>query len=120
MTKSSKRSIEKLTETRFLLNEKDARGADAIAYVHTVLCQIGLPRSPQPTREWERTNGGASLRVIAGSLFDQTKWVPQPLPQGPYARLILADISTYAVRHKTPSIPMESSAAIVAPGRVRS
>lgn len=110
MPKISKRSVEKLVETRFLLNEKDALGADAIAYVHTVLCQIGLPRSPQQVREWERTNGGASLRVIAGSLFDQTKWVPQPLPQGPYARLILADISTYAVRHKTPAIPMESSA----------
>lgn len=28
---------------------------------------------------------------------------------GPYARLILADISTYAVRHKTPLVPMEDS-----------
>lgn len=112
---SADRTIETLAETRFLLEGQDALSADSIAYVHTVLSQIGLPRSPQQTREWVRTNGGASLRIIAGSMCvrvhgDEAEWVPQPLPQGPYARLILADISTYAVRHKTRVIPMEASA----------
>jgi len=110
MATSAGKTIDTLAEARFLLDQDDAHGVDAIAYVHTVLSQIGLPRSPQKMREWERTNGGASLRVIAGSLLDKSKWIPQPLPQGPYARLILADISTYAVKHKTPAIPMESSA----------
>lgn len=115
MSKSSDRAIEKLAEARFLLEQQDALSGDSIAYVHTVLSQIGLPRSPQQTREWVRSNGGASLRITAGSLCvrvegDDAEWVPQPLPQGPYARLILADISTYAVRHKTPVIPMEASA----------
>ena len=109
MTKISNRSIEKLAETRFLLNEKDAQSADAIAYVHTVLSQIGLPRSPQKTRVWERSNGGAFLTVLAGGLIENGRRVEQPLPQGPYARLLLADISTYAVRYKTPVIPMEDS-----------
>jgi hypothetical protein len=112
---SANRTIEKLAEARFLLDGQDAHSADAIAYVHTVLSQIGLPRSPQQTREWVRTNGSASLRVVAGSMCvrvqgNEAEWVPQPLPQGPYARLILADISTYAVRHKTQLIPMEASA----------
>lgn len=110
MTKSADTTIERLAETRFLLDQQDARGADAIAYVHAVLSQIGLPRSPQKEREWERTNGGASLLITAGKIFSRPRWVPQPLPQGPYARLILADISTYAVRHKTCVVPMESSA----------
>jgi hypothetical protein len=124
MSKSADRSIEKLAETRFLLDQEDAHSADAIAYVHTVLSQIGLPRSSQRAREWVRTNGGASLRVVAGSLCvkvedDNAEWVEQPLPQGPYARLILADISTYAVRHKTPVIPMEASAGAYMRERLR-
>jgi hypothetical protein len=124
MTKSADRTIETLAEARFLLDQKDVLGADAVAYVHVVLSQIGLPRSPQKAREWERTNGSASLRVVAGSLCvsvadDKADWVPQPLPQGPYARLILADISTYAVRYKTPVIPMEASAGAYMRERLR-
>jgi hypothetical protein len=112
---SADRTIEKLAETRFLLDEQDAHSADAIAFVHSVLSQIGLPRSPQKTREWVRTNGAASLRVVAGSICirvedGSAEWVEQSLPQGPYARLLLADISTYAVRHKTTVVPMEASA----------
>lgn len=116
---SSDRSIEKLVETRFLLNEKDAKSSDSIAYVHTVLSQIGLPRSPQKARVWERSNGGASLAVLAGGLFENGRRVEQPLPQGPYARLLLADISTYAVRHKTPVIPMEASVSAYMRNRLR-
>jgi hypothetical protein len=107
---SSAQASDKLAAARFLLEEEPASAADAIAYVHTVLSQIGLPRSPQKERVWTRSNGGASLTVLAGGITsrDGTR-VEQPLPQGPYARLILADISTYAVRHKTPVVPMERS-----------
>jgi Plasmid encoded RepA protein len=112
MSKSADRTIETLAETRFLLDEQDEHSADSVAYVHTVLSQIGLPRSPQRTREWVRMNGGASLHVLAGSIFNRSKsvWEHQPLPQGPYARLILADISSYAVKNKTRLIPMDVSA----------
>jgi Plasmid encoded RepA protein len=108
---TSLRTVEKLAETRFLLDSQDAHSADSIAYVHTVLSQIGLPRSPQKIREWERCNGGAALSLTAGKIYsrDESKWLPQPLPQGPYARLILADISSYAVRYRTPVVPMEAS-----------
>ena len=110
MPKHSKRAIEKLSETAFLLNDKDAQSADSIAFIHSVLSQIGLPRRRTPVRVWERSNGGAHLAVIAGGIPDeQGNRVELPLPQGPYARLILADISTYAVRHKTQVVPLESS-----------
>ena len=107
---SSDRASEKLADTRVLLEEQEAKSADAIAFVHAVLCQIGLPRSPQKDRVWTHTNGKASLTVLAGGVTRHGKREEQPLPQGPYARLILADISTYAVRHKTPLVPMEDSA----------
>lgn len=37
---SSRSAIEKLAEARFLIDEEAANSADAIAYVHAVLCQI--------------------------------------------------------------------------------
>lgn len=107
---SADKAIERLADARFLLDQQDALGADAVAYVHAVLSQIGLPRSPQKVRVWERSNGSAFLTILAGGLIERGVRVEQPLPQGPYARLILADISTYAVRHNTPVIPMEASA----------
>lgn len=108
---SSDRAIEKLAEARFLIEEQAANRADALAFVHAVLCQIGLPRSPQKERVWIRSNGNASLRVQAGAVIaeDNETWIDQPLPQGPYARLILADISTYAVRYRSRYVPMEDS-----------
>ena len=109
MTKHSKRTIQKLSETAFLLNEEDAQSADSVAYVHSILCQIGMPRTSTNERVWERENGNANLRILAGSIFCGLDRVHQPLPYGPYARLVLADISTYAVRHRTTIIPMESS-----------
>jgi len=111
MTKTSERAADRLSMARFLLDQEDANSADSVAYCHAVLSQIGLPRSPQKERVWDRHNGQASLRLLAGSmLVDRRQRVELPLPQGPYARLILADISTYAVKHKTLCIPMEASA----------
>lgn len=106
---SSARASDKLAEARFLLEEEDASSANALGFVHAVMSQIGLPRSPQKERVWTRSNGAASLTVLAGGITKRGVREEQPLPQGPYARLILADISTYAVRHKTPLVPMEAS-----------
>lgn len=112
MTKTSERAADRLSMARFLLDQEDANSADAVAYCHAVLAQIGLPRSPQKTRVWERVNGDAAMAILAGGLYDHRRKerVEQPLPQGPYARLILADISTFAIKHRSRSIPMESSA----------
>lgn len=115
---SSKRAIEKLTSAGFLSDE--APTGDEITFVHAVLCQIGLPRSPTRERVWERSNGAVSLRLDAGAaLIAQGKWEPQPLPQGPYARLMLADISTYAVRYRTRIVPMEASVSAYMRERLR-
>jgi CYTH domain-containing protein len=108
-TASSDRAIEKLAEARVLLDAEDAFTADSVGYLHTVLCQIGLPRSPIKERVWMRANGGVGLRVAAGAIYDSKEWIEQPVPQGQYARLVLADISTHAVRYKTRHVPMEDS-----------
>ena len=53
---SSDRASEKLADTRVLLEEQEAKSADALAFVHAVMCQIGLPRSGYST------NNGVFLR----------------------------------------------------------
>ena len=120
MTKHSKRAIEKLSAAAFLLNDEDAQSAKAVAYVHSVLCQIGMPRTSTSDRVWRRRNGNAFLRIDAGSVWvGGDREIEQPLPYGPYARLVLADISTYAVRHRTTLIPMESSVSAYMRNRLR-
>ena len=80
-----------------------------LAFQHAVLCQVGLPRSRQAGREFERRNGSASVLVTAGSLWNGREWVEQPLPYGAMPRLMLAHMATYAVRHQTRVIPVGES-----------
>jgi hypothetical protein len=70
-------------------------------FLHTVLCQVGLPRRATAELKFERRNGLASLLVEAGSLYSGQKWLQQPLPYGPKPRLALVHISTEAVRTKS-------------------
>lgn len=62
-----------------------------ILYAHTVFCQTGLPyRNPGDVREWERANGVARLKILAGeALHPETgEFVQLGLPYGPKPRLI--------------------------------
>jgi hypothetical protein len=70
-------------------------------FLHTVLCQVGLPRRATVELKFERRNGLASLLVEAGYLYSGQKWLQQPLPYGPKPRLALVHISTEAVRTKS-------------------
>ena len=53
---------------------------DRVDYLHSVLCQVGLPRSRTDTETFERTSGAVSLLVKAGELWNGREWVKQPLP----------------------------------------
>lgn len=77
---------------------------DNISFMHAVLAQVGLPRRKVDGRSFARTSGGASVMVQAGQLFDGRRWVDQPLPYGPKPRVMLMDICSYAVEHRTQQI----------------
>jgi Plasmid encoded RepA protein len=79
--------------------------ADSPEYMHTVLCQVGLPRSQTDGRSFERSNGRASMVVEAGRLWKRGKWVDQPLPYGAKPRLVLVHACSEAVR--TQSLEIE-------------
>lgn len=81
-----------------------------IEYQHSLFCQVGLPRSPQNSRVFEREFGRASLRIEAGALWDGERWVDRPLPSGPKPRLILIDINTELVRTRYPVVDMDRTA----------
>ena len=78
-------------------------------YLHSILCQVGLPRSRTDSTKFQRTNGNASLLVEAGSLWNGERWVEQPLPYGTRPRLVLVHISSEAVRTKTPRVEVGRS-----------
>ena len=71
-------------------------------YIHTVLCQIGLPRMELKSLEYERQYRKAHLLITAGKLYQGKKkgYVQQCLPFGTYARLIMNILSAKAVKYR--------------------
>lgn len=86
-------------------------GEEDRAYMHSIMCQVGLPRSKVDGTSFERTSGNASLLVEAGKLWDGKQWVQHGIPYGPMPRLMLAWMNTYAVRYNSPVVPVGDSAS---------
>lgn len=81
-----------------------------VLYQHTTLCQVYFPyRDPKTLRRWTRTNGRVSMLMNAGELIDPLtgEFRPVGLPFGPKSRLVLAHLSTRALRAGSNVIPME-------------
>ncbi len=79
-------------------------------FLHSVLCQVGLPRRRVAGDTFERMNGNVSLLVEAGKLWNGKEWQPQPLPYGTRPRLALVHVSSEAVRTKSPTVEVGHSA----------
>jgi hypothetical protein len=84
----------------------------SVLYQHSTLCQVYLPyRDPgDETRVWERTNGDARLKIMAGDATDERgAFVPLGLPFGPRARVVLMQINQRAILSQSPLIEIEDS-----------
>jgi len=81
---------------------------DDAAYMPSILCHLGMPRSQVASRSYEQTyvtpHFAASLRMDAGALWTGKGWTEQPLPYGIKPRLILLTIFTAAKKQRTRSI----------------
>jgi hypothetical protein len=92
--------------------ENDPVTPESLRYIHSHLALCGLPyrRLPVDVLEYERTNGRTAIVVSAGKLRapDGTR-VQQPVPFGPKARLLIAHLSTAAVRNNSPTIEIADS-----------
>lgn len=88
-----------------------APASDDLAFHHSLLCSIGLPRCPVPSREFLRQAGDGWLHVQAGILDVGDGPVLQPVPYGSMPRLALIWISTIARRSNSREIFIGRSAA---------
>lgn len=72
---------------------EDAKKAGAIGFFARMLVQVTMPHSKPDTNEFERCNGPLTLRMLAPSKVG--------LPYGTYPRLLMAWLTTEAVRTKS-------------------
>lgn len=100
---------EKLINAGVIIAGNSPSGSD-MAFTHSVLCQVGLPRSKVEGREFMRRSGEAWLNIQAGVIDEGNGPVFQPIPYGAMPRLALAYMSTYAKRKNTRVIPVGDSA----------
>lgn len=69
-----------------------------IGYLHSVFCQVGLPRRRFAGREFTRRNGAAWMVVQAGYLDEDVGRVARDVPHGVAPRLLLAWICNHVTR----------------------
>jgi len=82
---------------------------EKIDFLHTVLCQVGMPRKQTDERIFERRNGTASVVLEAGRLFKRDQWVDQPLPYGTRPRLIMIHLSSEALHTQSRTVEIGDS-----------
>lgn len=82
---------------------------DRTDFLHTVMCQVGLPRHATEARVFERKNGPFSILVEVGKLYDGHEWRPQMLPYGATPRLVLVHLSSEAIRTRNRSVELGDS-----------
>lgn len=86
---------------------------DKLDFLHSVQCQCSLPyRNPgEGVREWDRSQGTATLRIEAGAALDPRtgEFVKLGLPFGEKPRLVLIHLATEAVRTGSPVVNVEES-----------
>jgi len=82
---------------------------DRADFLHSVMCQVGLPRSRTDSRTFERHNGHMSILLEAGKLFDGKDFVDQPLPYGTIPRLVMVHVSSEAIRTGQRSVEVGDS-----------
>lgn len=97
------------TAARYAQEQDD----QSILYQHSVFCQTCLPyRDPgDDVRIWERSNGRAHLKVLAGEALHpkEERFVELGLPFGPKSRMILMHINQRALLAQSPVIEVEDS-----------
>lgn len=91
-THYSPRYINKLVEEAIAIEEEDAKEADKLGYMARTLVQTAMPHSDPKSNEFVRTNGHYTLTMMAPSAIG--------LPYGSIPRIIIAWISTEAIKTK--------------------
>lgn len=97
---------------RRILDRAEQQGSEPpeeIAFLHSTLTQVGMPRRATEARFFERTSGNATMRLEAGTLFQRGKFVEQPLPYGTKPRLVMIYISSIAIKTRRREVEIGQS-----------
>ncbi len=96
------KNLDKLIVEAFAIEAEEAKQAGAIGYMAQLLVQASLPyKNPgDDINAWGRENGGFSLMIQPGYTMKNGKPVSIGLPYGNIPRLLLAWITTEAVKKK--------------------
>jgi len=80
---------------------------DDAAFVHVVMCHLGMPRSKTAERvferAYERPNFRCGLRLEAGNLWNGHAFEEHPLPYGVKPRIAFMHLLTTAIKTKAQS-----------------
>jgi len=98
--------------TRRLLDARDrilTVTPDRMDFLHTVMCQVGMPRRMTDARIFERQCGHVSILLEAGRLWNGREWVQQPLPYGTTPRLVMVHLSSEAIRTQSRRVEIGDS-----------
>jgi hypothetical protein len=82
---------------------------DRSDFLHTVMCQVGMPRRATTERTFERTSGHISMLLEAGRAWDGKQWIDQPLPYGTTPRLVMVHLSSEAIRTQNRTVEIGNS-----------
>lgn len=107
LTKNQVRLLDEIVA----IEAQEARDAGAIGYMAHIMIQATMPHTdPGDVAAWVRRNGRFSLLMQPGVMVDNEN-NPKSigLPYGPLPRLILAWVSTEAVRTKDPIVTLGDS-----------
>jgi len=97
----------KLVEEALAIEAEEAKAAGALGFMARMLVQATMPhRDPGEVAAWGRRNGSFSLVIQPGMIIEPKTHLPQSvgLPYGSLPRLLLAWISTEAVRNREPLV----------------
>jgi len=98
---SAEERRQKFLEEAIAIEQSSAQEAGMLGYMARVLVQATMPHSATAERQFLRTNGNLTISITAlGN---------QPLPFGSYPRLLLAWLSTEAVRTQESEIVLGDS-----------
>lgn len=98
-TRPARRSGSLIRQALYL-DQEDAYAAGEVGFVARALVQATLPHSDPKANEFVRRNGHFTLSILAPTDVG--------LPFGRYPRLVLAYLTTEAVRRKSPDIELGS------------
>lgn len=106
------KNLDKLITEALAIEAEAAKEAGSIGYMARSLVQATLPhKDPGNVEAWGRENGTFSMVMQSGIIKEDQKYKRIGLPYGTYPRLLLAWLSTEAVRTKERTLTLGHSLA---------